>query len=136
MAGDRSTTQESGTFPSIVNRGYISDYFLAYHLADGLKDLYDRWKAEDRDGVRTPRSRVAALAAVLNTFRLDASRTGPSETAGGSEADDAEAEDRPIAVAKLDAAAVEAQQALIDAVADALGWTPERKTMVVLSAGR
>ena len=39
--------------PSITNRGYFSDYFLAYRLDVGLADLYKRWDEAEKVGEPT-----------------------------------------------------------------------------------
>lgn len=111
-----------GAYPSLVNQGYVSDYFLAYRLDAGLDDLYKRWTAQEQDGHPTARTRLRGLGGKLAKHRPDAARTAP---------DDVEGDDGRLALGVLDADALAAQRALVSDVADALGWTPAPETLEV-----
>jgi hypothetical protein len=109
-----------GAYPSLVNQGYLSDYFLTYRLEAGLDDLYQRWTAREQAGQPTPRTRLRALGGLLAKHRTEAARTAP---------DDVEGREGPLELASLDDDALAAQRALVAAVADALGWGSAPETL-------
>lgn len=111
-----------GAYPSLVNQGYVSDYFLAYRLEAGLDDLYKRWAAQEQEGHPTARTRLRGLGGKLAKHRPDAARTAPN---------DVEGDDGRLALGVLDADALAAQRSLVGDVADALGWTPTPETLEV-----
>ena len=115
-----------GAYPSLVNQGYVSEYYLAYRLTSGFKELYDAWRARERDGGTTPRTALRGLRASLAKHRVDAMATAPDEEA--SEGNGRSSTSEP------DARATEAQHALNAAILDALGWTPAPEVVTLLSA--
>src|SRR5690349_7791790 len=89
-----------GTYSSIVNQGYVSDYFLAYRLDAGLADLYARWDVQERNGDQTPRVRVRSVSTAIAKYRTDAAQTAPdppdADAAGGGSSPAAPVDDAPL----------------------------------------
>jgi hypothetical protein len=113
-----------GAYPSLVNQGYVSDYFFAYRLQAGLDDLFARWQTAEQAGHATPRTRLRSVAGLLAKHRSEAARTA---------ADDVEGVEGALEVAAVDPEALAAQRALCDGVAAMLGWTPAPETLELLS---
>lgn len=118
-----TTTQKQ--LPSIVNRGYFSDYFLGYRLDAGLEDLYKRWDVIERNGDPTPRTRLRSLSTAFDKHRVQAANTAP----------DLADNDTRLALGTLDTDDLAALTDLNDAILTALGWTPTRGQTVTLTSG-
>ena len=103
--------------PSLANRGYFSDYYLAHRLDAGLSDLYARWEELDKQGELNERTRARNLTVPFGTYRADAALTAP----------DADLLDAgTLDLGELHADAKGALLALNDAILTALGWAPDR----------
>ena len=110
--------------PALVNQGFFSDYYLAYRLSDGLKDLYKRWEKAERNGDPTPRTRVRSLSTAFDKYRADAALTEP----GGDDGDGFD-------LTRLPGYALDSLRDLNDEILDALGWEPMRDEAVEMISG-
>ncbi len=113
------------SFPSIVNQGYFSEYFLAYRLDAGLADLYKGWESAEKVGDPTPRTRVRSLSTAFDKYRAEAALASPDVTESESRLD----------LGLLSGDAVAALRDLNDEVLRALGWEPIRGETVSLISG-
>lgn len=125
MVRSSSTGASEKSFPAVVNQGYFSEYFLAYRLDAGLGDLYKGWEAAERNGDRTPRSRVRSLSTAFDKYRAEAAFASP----------DVEDSESRLDLGLLPSDAVAALRDLNDEVLKALGWEPERGESVSLISG-
>lgn len=129
-------SQGDGTYPGIINQGYLSDYFLAYRLEAGLNELYRRWDERDKAGNPTPRTALRSLNSEYGRRRADAASTGVDGVHTGSRDPEDPAAETPIDVEALHGDAIDAQRGLNSAILTALGWTPQPtlQTLVVADA--
>ena len=125
MPRRRQTASTEKHIPSIVNRGYFSDYFLGYRLDDGLAELYKQWNEADKRGDSTPRTRVRSLSTAFDKYRADAAATAPNLANN----------DMRLDLGTLHPDYTDALIDLNDVVLDALGWSPARDEPVELTSG-
>lgn len=125
MVRRTSVTSTAKQLPSIANRGYFSDYFLAYRLDAGLDELYNRWDAVERNGDPTPRTQVRSLSTAFDKHRAEAANTAP----------DLSDNDTRLALGTLDTDDLAALTDLNAAILTALGWIPTRNETVTLTSG-
>lgn len=94
---------------AITNAGYYTDFFLNYRLTASpvLKGLFDTWRAAEKNGDPTPKTRLRALWRTFDSQRPDAATAAPDEET---------------LTPKFTPAAVNAHHALVDATLAALGW--------------
>ena len=119
-----TASQGDDSYASIVNKGYLSEYFLAYRLRDGLSDLYRRWDDFEKAGAPTARAGLRGLGTSFSRLRSDAAATGLDRTAPDDIWADENAADAPIELALLSRDAVDAQRSLNSDVLAALRWDP------------
>lgn len=128
MARTKTSNSNEKSFPSIVNEGYFSDYFLAYRLDSGLRDLYRRWDELEKAGEPTPRTRVRSLSNVFDKYRAEASEAVP-------DGEDSDTDRGGWSLERLTPEAVESLRDLNDGVLRALGWEPGRDQPLNLRSG-
>ena len=114
-----TSSQGDDNYSSIVNKGYLSEYFLAYRLRDGLSDLYRAWDEREKAGDRTARTGLRGLSSTFSRLRIDAAATG-IDRASPDDLLNATDDSTPIELASLNADAVTAQHELNAATLDAL----------------
>jgi len=119
-----TASQGDDSYASIVNKGYLSEYFLAYRLRDGLTDLYRRWDDREKAGEPTARAGIRGLGTSFSRLRSDAAATGLDRTGPDDIWDSENSEDAPIEIASLSLDAIDAQRSLNNDVLAALQWGP------------
>ena len=128
----RHATASTGedTYPSIVNQGYLSDYYLAYRLRDGLADFYRRWDDREKAGEPTARATLRTFSTPLARLRVRAAATGVDRPQTDDLLDSAD--DAPIELAAIAADAIAAQRELNEAVLGAFRWGSDDNELTMM----